>query len=748
MVWQTLKQLLWDWRGVWITTPTTAGIVILLRLFGGLQSIELWMYDQYVRTKPIEPPDPRIVIVGINENDIHAIGQSIISDRTYAQLLSKLKAMQPRAIGLDIYRDLPTEPGHQELVQIFKTTPNLVGIQKLVGKAGEETVAAPPALAEKGQVGSNDLMSDPDGRIRRGFISVQGQDQTVLPSFGMYLAVLYLDQEKISLETVGTDQYWKLKNTIFYPFKHNDGGYTKAEDGSYQQMINYRGNRKYFTTVSMMDILNNRVSPTWAKDKIVLIGMVSESSLDVLSTPYTQNPNQRMSGVEIHANFASQIISAVLDNRPLIRFWKDQWEYLWIVFWAFTGSILSWQLRYLQETWQQRSLKFVIMGSTFVLLIGGTYWAFLSSWWIPVIPPLLALSGSIIAITAYIARSAGDIRNTFGRYLSSEIVATLLESPEGLKLGGERRKLTLFTSDLRGFTATAERLPPEEVVKILNFYLGYMADIITRYNGTIDEFMGDGILVLFGAPISREDDAKRSIACAIEMQQAMVTVNEQMKQWGLPPLEMGIGINTGEVVVGNIGSEKRAKYGVVGNQVNLTYRIESYTIGGQVIISETTLKEAGDQVKIIGQRQVAPKGVKEPITIYEVGGIGEPYHLNLPEEEEVFVSLADYHPPFLLQYAVLEGKDISSIVTKGQLIELSAKGGLIRYQQRLDSPSPNPYTNIKINLILTENDSLSEDIYGKILEKTAPDSCFYIRFTAQPPTLKAQLDKLYQSLSQ
>ena len=222
-------------------------------------------------------------------------------------------------------------------------------------------------------------------------------------------------------------------------------------------------------------------------------------------------------------------------------------------------------------------MGFVLLGV--VTLFGSTYGAFLLGWWLPVIPPSLALLGSAIAITAYIARTGVEIRKTFGRYLTNEVVANLLENPTGLTMGGERRKITMLTSDIRGFTATAERLPPEEVIKILNFYFGHMADVITKYQGTIDEFMGDGILVLFGAPTHREDDAQRSIACALEMQLAMIPVNQQMTQWGYAPLLMGIGINTGEVVVGNIGSEKRTKYGIVGNHVNLTYRIESYTTG-------------------------------------------------------------------------------------------------------------------------------------------------------------------------
>src|SRR5262249_45099867 len=154
------------------------------------------------------------------------------------------------------------------------------------------------------------------------------------------------------------------------------------------------------------------------------------------------------------------------------------------------------------------------------------------------------------------------IRATFGRYLSDEVVASLLESSEGLDLGGEKRTATLLMSDLRGFTPLSERLAPEQVLTITNRYLSAMVDVILRYQGTINEFVGDAILVIFGAPISREDDAQRAVACAIAMQQAMTSVNEQNRRAGLPEVEMGIGVHTGDVVVGNIGSHKRTKYGV------------------------------------------------------------------------------------------------------------------------------------------------------------------------------------------
>jgi adenylate cyclase len=377
--------------------------------------------------------------------------------------------------------------------------------------------------------------------------------------------------------------------------------------------------------------------------------------------------------------------------------------------------------------------------------VGSTYGAFLAGWWIPLIPPILALGSCAIAITAYVARTAGEIRKTFGRYLTDAVVANILEQPEGLKLGGERREITLLTSDLRGFTSVSERLPPEEVVKILNIYLGTMAEVITKYQGTIDEFMGDGILVLFGAPTVREDNAQRAVGCAVAMQLAMDSVNQKMKQRGLPQLEMGIGINTGVVVVGNIGSEKRTKYGVVGGHVNLTYRIESYTVGGEILISDSTFKEVESTVKINGKKEVQPKGVKQPITIYEVGGIGEPYNLFLVKEEEVLFPIPE-EIRLQFHYALLDGKHIGNSLLTGSIVKLSPKGAEVRFHNAEEQAVPEPLSNIKLNF-LTPNSSteVSDDIYAKVLEKQTRKGNFYIHFTSLPPDVEVMLKQLYES---
>ena len=267
-------------------------------------------------------------------------------------------------------------------------------------------------------------------------------------------------------------------------------------------------------------------------------------------------------------------------------------------------------------------------------------------------------------------RQRDFIRDTFGRYISKEVVDTLLGSPDGLKLGGDRREITLLVSDLRGFTSLAGRLPPEEVIRILNRYLERVVEILTRYRATVDEFQGDGILAFFGAPLAAPDDAERAVACAIEMQRALVDLNAEQRRLGLPDLEMGIGINTGEVIVGNIGSEKRTKYGAVGAAINLAYRIESQTVGGQVLLGPRTYELVRDHVDVRGTLEVALKGVDTPLTIYEVCAVKGRYATALPET--VVDTPVALDPPIAATCFAVDGKRIAEAGVAARLMAVSA----------------------------------------------------------------------------
>lgn len=215
------------------------------------------------------------------------------------------------------------------------------------------------------------------------------------------------------------------------------------------------------------------------------------------------------------------------------------------------------------------------------------------------------------------------IRSVFGRYLTEDIAETLLDSPDGLELGGARREMSILMADIRGFTHMSAQRRPEEVVQLVNNFLTPMTGVILAHGGTIDEFIGDAILVLFGAPNPMDDHAQKAVECAIEMQKAMAQVNKLNREHGLPEVATGIAINTGEVVVGNIGSEMRAKYGVVGHNVNFTARIESETRGDEILVSERTFNICGDSFGLESQRTIHPKGFDDAVTVYSVShGLG------------------------------------------------------------------------------------------------------------------------------
>jgi class 3 adenylate cyclase len=225
------------------------------------------------------------------------------------------------------------------------------------------------------------------------------------------------------------------------------------------------------------------------------------------------------------------------------------------------------------------------------------------------------------------------LNETFGRYLSDEIVKDLLDTPDGLSLGGRKQHISIIFSDIRGFTAMSEQMGVEDAVTMLNHYFSVMVDVIHKYRGTVIEFLGDGILAIFGAPVAYENHPDSAVACGLEMLLAMDEVNEWNIKNRYPLLEIGMGINSGETIVGNIGSPKSMKYNVIGTSVNLASRIESFSTGNQVLISEQTCRLVKAELRVTQTLEVSVKGLREPITVYQIEGIGAPYYLEIKYNE-------------------------------------------------------------------------------------------------------------------
>ena len=342
------------------------------------------------------------------------------------------------------------------------------------------------------------------------------------------------------------------------------------------------------------------------------------------------------------------------------------------------------------------------------------------------------------ALSAEKAKSeemAGLLRRMFGRYLSPEVMSSLIENPASLELGGEKRRVTLMMTDLRGFTAMSERLAPEQVVGLLNGYFEVMVEVIAKYQGTINEIVGDALLVFFGAPQDMPDRAQRAVACAIEMQNAMARVNRRNRQAGLPALEMGIGLNDAEVVVGNVGTARRSKYAAVGSGVNMTSRIESYTVGGQILISESVRQAAGEVLRLDGQREVLPKGGESPLRIYEVGGIGGRFNLALDESVPVLVRLAARIP---VRYTLLEGKAAGPVDGEGYIPRLASRSVELVPDRPLEAMA-----DVKLNLTAAGDALATRDFYGKVIGvPEGRDGAVLVRLTSTPPEIDAFLEAL------
>lgn len=304
----------------------------------------------------------------------------------------------------------------------------------------------------------------------------------------------------------------------------------------------------------------------------------------------------------------------------------------------------------------------------------------------------------------------------------------VVEQTTGFLVGSQAIEVTVVLSDLRGFSVVTEGYSPQEVVDMLNRYFDHMCKIIYRYGGTVDKFMGDSIMALFGASVSRPSHIEHAVSCAVEMQIAMDTFNKENENLGMPNLYMGIGINTGEVVAGKIGSDLHSEYTVIGNEVNLASRIEAYSLRGQILISEKTFSRIKDLIVVENPIYASVKGRREPTPLYELLSIGEPYNLQVPEREARRSLRVEVNIPF--EFQILEGKVVRSEICEGRVLDLSSGGMFASTLAEVE-----PYFNIMFRFAFNILGVKTSDIYGKILrvKKVADLYEMNIEFTAINP---------------
>lgn len=390
--------------GLAVTLGVTSTVLVINSL-GWLQLLEFQAFDLFTRRQPSTEQDLRITVLAVEEADIAALERWPISDEQLAGLLNTINSYQPRAIGLDLYRDVQVPPGKDKLTAAYQALPNLVGVEKAVG----QSVPPSPVLKDLGQVALADLVLDSDNRVRRGLISVEQASGEIQLGMAAYLALTYLEGEGISPE-LGEDGSIALGQAIFQPLESNSGGYQGADSGGYQLLMNYGngqgGGQAVFPTYSITDLLQNRVPKSALEDRIVLVGVTASSLNDAFMTPYNTSfsDERNMPGVFIHAHLTRQLLTAALEGKGLMYHWAEPWEYGWIGLWSIAAAAVSWRLL------QSMSLRRLIAPGWLVFSgtvgLGGAiglsgYGLFSLGWWVPVGAPLTGTVMMSVAMLAY-----------------------------------------------------------------------------------------------------------------------------------------------------------------------------------------------------------------------------------------------------------------------------------------------------------------------------------------------------------
>jgi adenylate cyclase len=630
-----------------VQSPLVVGLVISvlvfgcllgLRLAGSFEALELAVYDWYLRLRPDVPADARIVLITVTENDIRQQGTWPLPDVTIARALDILAAARPRAIGLDIYRDIPVPPGHDVLEMVLRSHPNIVTVTK-VGLTAETSVPPPAVLRDTEQVGFSDMVVDPGGTVRRGLLFLDQEGNTFY-AFAFRLALLYLQAEHIGPRPDATHpQYLRLGRTTIRPFEANDGGYIRADANGYQFLLDFQGGHHAFPTFPLTSLLTGNVDPAAIRDKVVLIGITAISVKDVFYTPYSRGrqADQWLPGVALQAHSVSQLLRAALAGHAMMTSSSEQQETLWLLLWSVLGTASGLCIR---SPW-----RLALLAGIGVLGLGlAGYGALLYDWWIPVVPPVLAWGLSGPCVLLYVSSQERTQRSVlmrlFAQSVSPEVAETLWQQREQFMAGSrphpQRLTATVLFTDLEGFTSVSECLGEQALMDWLETYLEVMSQHVMAHGGVINKYMGDAIMALFGVPIPHtseaeiSQDAVHAVHCALAMRRELIQLNQRWQDQQQPTIRMRVGICTGPLVAGTVGSVERLEYTVHGDTVNTASRLESYGKEAfsiedidspcRILISATTLHYLGQQFQTQYVGEVQLKGKEQTTTVYRVLG--------------------------------------------------------------------------------------------------------------------------------
>ena len=636
-----------------------------------IKQLENWTYDARLNFTRPNTIDDRIVILDIDENSLAEVGRWPWGRDKLARIVDNLfDHYEVDVVGFDIvFAEKDESSGLEKFEQLANTTlrgdedyqqalaeirPSLmhdkIFAKSLLGKnvvlgyyfktrlqEGESgaTGLLPPALTRMdvqwserlpinkaaGYGGNIEILQtsapsggyfdnpfvDADGVFRRVPL-VQSYEGYLFASLALATTQAHLDADgiELSIETEGTrggKEYYALE-TI------NLNNYRIPVDATGAVFVPYRGRQGSFPYVSIHEVLYRKANPLALKDKIVLIGTSAPGLLDLRSTP-VQNIYP---GVEVHANIISGILDGRIKHKPA---WTVGYEVVLLVIIAVAMALLL-------------PLVSPLLAATGTLgitglVVAGTFLAWNNNLILPMASPLLLILLMFMLHMSYgffiESRGKRQLANLFGHYIPPELVDEMSESPEEYSLEGENREMTVLFSDVRGFTSISEGMDPKQLTQLMNALLTPMTRVIHKNRGTIDKYMGDAIMAFWGAPLANSEHARHALYAAMEMMQELKVMQADFRERGWPEVNIGIGLNTGDMNVGNMGSEFRMAYTVLGDAVNLGSRLEGLTkeYGVNIIVSEST-RAAIPEFVFRELDLVRVKGKNEPVAIFEPVG--------------------------------------------------------------------------------------------------------------------------------
>lgn len=610
------------------------GTVWTARGLGMFQGAELRVYDTFLRWQAKNAPDdPRIVLIKITENDISnpKLGDWPLWDADLARLLEILEKQDPTAIGVDMYRNLPVPKNGSQLTRlndVLLSNNNIICIWN-PGDAQHHGIAPPPALKPYPErLGINSFTPDYqiDKIVRRGLLYLYDGTNS-FPSLTLQLALLYSLSKGVPFETEGNI---RLGKTVFRPFEKNDGAYVNADPGGYQMLLDFKG-PKNFQSYTLAEAFSGQIPPGALRDKVVILGVTAEYAMDYFVTPIEYQHR----GVEVHAQMLSQLLRAALEGDRPLEVWPDWKESIWVFVWCLLGTALGY--------WVRSPWKFVLLTSGCLLALGAcAWWSFRTGLWILSATPGTAFLVSAVVVVSYASyyekTQRGSIMSLFSKHVSREVAETIWAQRDAFLEGGKLRAqevtATVLFTDLKGYSSLSEQLGPSGVMDWLNEYMNANTRAVIDNGGVVHKYFGDSVMAVFGVPLIRttereiKQDAINAVRCALAMEKALLRLNKQWSEKGMQMGSMRVGIYTGPLMAGSLGSADRMEYAVVGDTVNTASRLESYDkdlADGEsgnaycrILIGETTCKLLDNQfhTKLVG---ILPlKGKAEKVTVYRV----------------------------------------------------------------------------------------------------------------------------------